>query len=106
VDSTRPLSDVYRIICPEERKQIDIVLFQWSSFRINKYADVWAVIRFSFHSSNKNLVLQARSEILSYAEGCSRLNPKHEIRNPKQYLMIQIKMIKTRPWRYTFKHYV
>jgi len=59
------------------------------------------------------------SEIFGYTEGGSYLNPKHEIRNPKrfgrltalsnvegQYRMIQIRMIKTRPWRYKFKHYV
>jgi hypothetical protein len=54
----------------------------------------------------QNLVLWARSEIYGYAEGGSYLNPKHEIRNPKQYLMFQIRMIKTRPWRYKFMHYV
>jgi len=36
--------------------------------------------------------------MFDYADGGSYLNPKHEIRNPKQYLMIQIQMIKTRPW--------
>ena len=34
----------------------------------------------TIYSSNKNLILWARSEILGYAEGGSRLNPKHEIR--------------------------
>jgi len=46
------------------------------------------------------------SEIFSYADGGNYLNPKHEIRNPKQYRMIQIRMIQTRPWRYQMKHYV
>jgi len=57
------------------------------------------------------------SEKHSYAEGGSYLNPKHEILNPKrfgrlaalsnvegQYLMIQIRIIKTRHWRYNFKY--
>jgi len=35
-------------------------------------------------------VLWANSEIFGYADGGSYLNPKHEIRNPKQYRMIQI----------------
>ena len=45
----------------------------------------------------------ARSELFGYADDGSSLNPKYEIRNPKQYLMTQIQMIKTRPWRYKFK---
>ena len=35
------------------------------------------------------------SETFGYADGGSTLNPKHEIRNPKQY-----RMIKTSLWRY------
>ena len=58
------------------------------------------------HSVIYNRVLWARSETFGYADIGSFLNPKHEIRNPKQYPMIQILMIKTRPWRYKFKHYV
>ncbi|RLC05788.1 MAG: hypothetical protein DRH90_05145 [Deltaproteobacteria bacterium] len=55
-----------------------------------------------------------RSEIFGYADGGSYLNPKHEIRNPKRFDRLtalsnvegQYRMIKTRPWRYKFKHYV
>jgi hypothetical protein len=68
--------------------------------------DVQILIDTRFYSIIKNLVPWARSETIGYADVGSYLNPKYEIRNPKQYRMIQIRMIKTRPWRYQLKHYV
>ena len=51
----------------------------------------------AFYSNNENLVLWARSEIIGSALGNKEsLNPKHEIRNPKQYRMTKIKMIQTK----------
>jgi len=44
-----------------------------------------------------NLTIWAGLEMFGCADVVSYLNPKHKIRNPKQYLMIQIQMIKTRP---------
>ncbi|RLC17060.1 MAG: hypothetical protein DRI24_06790 [Deltaproteobacteria bacterium] len=49
----------------------------------------------------ENLVFWARSVAVGYADGGNCLNPKHEIRNSKQYPMTQIGMIKTN--RITFK---
>ena len=43
-----------------------------------------------FSLSLKTWTIWARSEIFVYADDGSSLNPKHEIRNPKQYRMIQI----------------
>jgi len=44
----------------------------------------------------KNLVLWSRSEILGFAfANKAALNPKHEIRNSKQYKMPKIQMTKT-----------
>jgi hypothetical protein len=41
-----------------------------------------------FIPSFNTLVFWARSEIFGYADGGRYLNPKHKIRNPKQYRMI------------------
>ena len=47
------------------------------------------------YSINENLVLWARSEIIAPTLGKS-LNPKHEIRNPKQYRITEFQMIQTK----------
>ena len=48
------------------------------------------------YSNMENLVLRARSKIIGSAiRNEKALNPKHEIRNPKQYLMTKIQMIQT-----------
>ena len=69
------------------------------------YKDIYSVIKTWSFGPVANPATRG-SESLGYADIGSYLNPKHEIRNPKQYPMIQIRMIKTRPWRYKFKHYV
>ncbi len=52
--------------------------------------------RLMIYSNTENLVLRARSEIIGSALRDEKaLNPKHEIRNPKQYLMTKIQMIQT-----------
>ena len=43
----------------------------------------------------ENPVLWIRSETIGFAAGMEALNPKHEIRNSKQSLMIKIQMIQT-----------
>jgi hypothetical protein len=49
------------------------------------------------YSICENLVLWARSEIIGSALlDKAFLNPKHEIRKPKQYRMTKIKMIQTK----------
>jgi hypothetical protein len=51
----------------------------------------------SLYSINEDLVLWARSEIIDSALFNNEfLNPKHEIRKPKQYRMTNIKMIQTK----------
>jgi len=51
----------------------------------------------SIYSISENLVLWARSEIIGSALlNKELLNPKHEIRKPKQYRMTKIKMIQTK----------
>ena len=42
--------------------------------------------------SFKTMVLWVTSAIYGYADGGSCLNPKHEIRKPKQYRMIKAKL--------------
>jgi hypothetical protein len=47
-------------------------------------------------SNMENLVLWARSEIIGSALINEKtINPKHEIRNPKQYIMTKILIIQT-----------
>jgi len=49
-----------------------------------------------FYCNTQSLVLRARSEIIGSAlMNETAVNPKHEIRNPKQYPMTKIQMFQT-----------